>query len=216
MKIKITLFVCCIFVFENLHGQVFEGSITYKVDVTPLIENHKHNEYFAKRWGDEMTIYHDEKGNQLRKFVNSGGVEYQLYNNEENRFYSKFVGYDTLYFYSCATNIFDSVTFDEEENRKILEYQCKSLLKTEIITGTDDTISTKMFYSEKLPIAWKKYEQFKDGHLDKVYSKIRSHLLWYDIRMKEYLVEFEAINIDERKLDESLFKVPDNIPMKQI
>lgn len=213
---KITFIMIAFLLCLSLSGQVFEGMITYKVEVTPLIDNHVNNEYFKKRWGDKMIISHDKNGNQLRVCKNSVGIEYQLYINSENRFYAKYIGFDTIYHYSCADNMFALISLEKKEDKMILGHECTSLLKSEYFKEFKDTIKCKMYFSPKLKAPWQKYEQFADGNLNKVYGQTKSHMLYYNFKMREYLVEFDAIEIERKELNQDLFKLPPNAPLKNI
>ena len=193
----------------------FEGIITYKVETVLKEKNSPYNDYFSKKYGDTLKIYYAENGNIKREYYNSGelGLDWSMYIYDNNQEYTKWHSMDSIFYFDCSELMTQLIKFEERDRKTIMGKECNSLFVEAYEPNGDEILIQQFYFSGEEYVSPKVFENYKDGYLDLVYKKSKSHFLRKEMNLKYVHVVFEAIEIKKVKLSPSLFKVPKDLDM---
>ena len=198
----------------------FEGEITYKIEIE-LKESipKKYLEYFHQKFGDTMISYHSKKGNIKRvyKGTNVSGFDFQLYDVETNNYYSKDRKQDTIHYFDASTNILKLVNKERSNNTNvtILGEDC-SLVSYSVIDSKNNQEANIIFYfGAKYYINPDLYRRWNDFFTNDFFENSKSPYLKYTLEDKYFTLTLTAINIEEKNLNQNLFILSKNLPIKK-
>ncbi|MFK8057318.1 MAG: hypothetical protein AB8F78_14435 [Saprospiraceae bacterium] len=213
MMLRCTFLFSLLFYVTSLAAQrqqPFEGVITYLVKTELKDKDNPYNKFYAQRFGDTLKVYYHKNGSERTEFNNTGqlGTEWNIYNKINNEQYTKYNNIDSVFYGSSADTISRLDTLIGGDTLTILGKHCESLQikSTNIFSGE---IYRKTFYfsgEEHSPPHT--YTQRKAEHLDKLYAESKSRFLRWEIDQKYIYATFEAISIEQIKVDPNLFIVP--------
>ena len=215
MKFKLIFGILFITFTSLTKKKYFEGIITYNVE-TRILKESNYSDYLKERYGTSMKFYWGKNGNLLRKtYGNNFGLDYSLYVQEENTFYVKYKGIDTLYYYNALTQDNELLEIKESKSESILNQKCKKLelkLKSKI---NDKEFVSEYFYSKNPKINYKLYQNINDGFANIIYKKTKSPYLKLKMIFDKIIITYTAQKIEEKVIDESIFKIDTELPRKK-
>ena len=215
LLLSITLYSCNNEINNNIS---FEGKIEYAVSIEYMNDKFKSENdwYIDQAYGGIAELYINSNGDLLKQYPESGksGFEFNSYIVNDNNGYSVWRGLDTIYGHDASINSLKFITDSIGENEQILGYDCQSIEYYGFEPISQDTVVIKQFYNNKIYLNPKPYEHCKDFFADEIYVKINSVPLMTIINYGPYVVKFRAVKIEQKKIDESIFKLNKNHPIK--
>jgi hypothetical protein len=184
----------------SILGQSFEGKITYQNSYVSKMPNMT-NDQFTSMMGTTMEYL--IKGGYYRTTMNGKLLEWQLYNNKDNKLYTKMANsYAVLWNDASAST--DEVIKAEvnKEVVNILGYLCDELILT-CKSGIQ-----KYYYNSKLPLLAKLYENHKFGNWYEFASRSNSIPLKIIIDNPQFTLESVATAVKKEKVDDKIFELP--------
>lgn len=200
----IKTFTFLIAAFSSLvsFGQHFEGKIVYKNSYTSKMSGVT-DEQFTSTLGSAQEYY--IKDGDYKSVVNGSLLQWQLYVNKDNKLYNKIANSETLLWNDGATNT-DEV-LKTEINKAVVDvlgYKCDEVILT-CKSGTQ-----KYYFSPKLSVDTKKFEQHKFGNFYDFLSKANAIPLKQIIETEQFILESVATEITPMKLEKASFELPTN------
>ncbi len=193
-----------LFVFTSLSfAQNFEGKITYKNvydSKNPQVTDHQ----WDVMMGTKQEYYY--KNGNYKSVVNGTLIQWQLYLQNKNKIYTKMVNSDTA-FATDASIKNDSVLSYTINKRftAVLGHTCDELVLT-CTTGIQ-----KYYFSEHCKIDALLFQKHLYGNWYE-YLKLSNALpLMMIIQNQQYELTSTAIEIEEKKLNISIFEEPKNL-----
>lgn len=178
----------------------FEGVITYKVNTVSRKPGFDDRDWKNLMGAGDNLVVHIKQGNYLRQ----SGIVTEYYKPKEEKVFIKFNGIDTLFYrdYSSDTSVILSVS-KTNESKKIAGYDCKSIvIKT--ATGTNQYFYAPMLYANPAYDKNNKIDRF-DVFINETSSIWLSEVSDYEA----FSIESVCTNIEQKPVDESIFKLPD-------
>lgn len=213
------LLIVILSIYYNISNsqEAFEGTITYKVTTRLKDENNQHKEYLLNKYGDSLKIHFASDGSFKREYFGSKnlGFDWQVYDAASNNYYAKWKTIDTIYYYSCFDLFTELRTIEEGATATILNKSCKSVIVSTYDPIGKESLVIAYYYSGEPSILPNTYAQFKEGYINQVYEKSRSHILKYEMDLLYSFITIEAIRIEPGKPNASIFELPNSIPMKK-
>ena len=190
----------------------FEGVVKYSVETETKIKD-KYSDYRSQKYGDKMDFYWSRNGSQMRKSSgNSTGLEYSIYNKEENLSYTKFRNIDTLYYYDSGEILDRIIEIRNGPEEKILNQICKSLVFDIESSFQKDTIQMIYFYSGIPYIDQALFTEMKDGFADILYHRTESPFMKMILDYNTHTLTYTALEIIEKNIDKKTFKISEELP----
>lgn len=188
--------------------QVFEGKIIFKNSYEWKADDGLTTEQFTMYMGDMVEYYF--KGSFYKSISNGMYYNEQTYSPKENKLYNLINGSDTLIWINGAINSDTIVNYSiEDSDEVIFGFKCK-LFKIETTQGTSE-----YYFSNEFKLNPDPYVNHHYGNFSLVTSETLAHSLKIIIKNKYANMIFEAVGIEEIKLEDSFFEVPD-LPSKEI
>ncbi len=214
-KLIFTLITLIIALTSLTDKKYFEGVITYSVE-TNILKETNYSDYLKERYGTSMKFYWGKNGNLLRKtFGNNLGLDYSLYIHEENTFYVKYKGIDTLYYYNALTQDNELLEMKESKSEPILNQKCNKIeLKLKNKYNGKEFIS-EYHYSKNSKINYKLYQNVNDGFANVIYKITESPYLKLKLIFDEIIMTYSAEKIEEKEIPENIFKIDTVLPRKK-
>ncbi len=204
------IFFCTllIFSFRNSKKKDFEGIVKYSVNYYPKSDSITVDELIYKS-GDTSIVY-IKNGNYKQVYKNSKFVEWVLYENRTNRYYTKIVGYDTLYFINAGNDTLNyKVNKMSNMDTVILGHECQC------IEMTSGYIKSLYYYTPSLNLSSKHFRNHKLGGYNLLTNNIESVFLFSSSSLKEFDMTITAFEINEIEIDKSIFNLT-NYPKIEI
>lgn len=199
---KKTMF-CFLALFSTgvIFGQSFEGKITYRNSYKS-----KNEKIPDQQWATLMgsTEEYFIKGGSYKSLFNGTLVQWQLYNNGENRLYNKLSNSETILWSDAGANS-DSV-LKVELNKgvaEILGYRCDELILT-CRSGVQ-----KFYYSPKIGVDPSLYA--RHTLMNWSYYLLQAHALPLKtiVSGEQFELEQTAVAISPARLDNTIFRLPE-------
>ncbi|MEQ8927121.1 MAG: hypothetical protein RLO81_14975 [Fulvivirga sp.] len=185
----------------------FEGKITYKNSFEWKLNDGLTDEQFTAYMGNKMEYY--IKDSFYKSVSNGMYFNEQIYSPQMNRLYNIVSDSDTLIWMDGSINSDTIINYSiKETDERILGYKCKVFI-IETTQGTG-----KYYFSEELNIDPKPFENHHYGNFSLVTSQTKSPSLKIVIENKRFTLNFEASKIEDMKLKDSFFQIPD-LPSKE-
>ena len=181
-------------------GQSFEGEIIYKNSFKS-----KNPKMTDEQWAQMMGSvqeYYIKQGNY--KSVTNGTMSlWQIYNNKENKIYTKMGNSETVLWNDASVNSDEILKSEIKKNAAtILGYSCDEL------TLTCKSGIQKYYYSSKLPVDIKFFENHKYGNWYDFLKNAKSLTLKTIIETPQFTMETVASEVKPMKLDDKIFNLP--------
>lgn len=194
----------------------FEGIIVYEITSKSNVEGVS-DEKIAEYVGTKLIKY--RKGTKtISKTFNSSGVlireALSLGDLGKSFFYSN--QKDSIWWYPCSKEMdaFELISIDKKENKKILKYNCKTTsVKLKQLKEKPEYVVEYIYYcSKKFP----KISE-KDFCTDTVDQVLGAMILGWEVN--GYPVcdrKFTPTSIKRQKLNDEIFKLSEDLPLKNI
>lgn len=202
LKVKTVLFLLLTVVSLDALCQSFEGKIIYKTS------------YKSKQAGtsDEQlaillgtTQEYIIKGGNYYSKMNGSFFQWQLYKNDENKYYLKLGNSDKVFWQNAEENK-DKAIFKEYNKgvTEILGHKCD-----ELIFESQSGIH-KYYFSKDLPIDSKLFTNHNFGNWYEYLSRANALPLKEIVDSKDFFMESTATSVIEEKVDSSTFSLSPN------
>lgn len=198
MKYLLLLFLFVVST-ANLQAQ-FEGKIVYKNKYTSKIFTVP-DQQLTTMLGSETEYF--IKGGSYKTVTNGSFLQWQLYINKDNKLYNKFSLAETLMWNDCSTNPNEVIKVETKKRAlKILDYECDEIMMT-CKNGTQ-----KYYFSSKLKIDAKAFSKHNFYNFNKYAELARAIPLKTIVEVDQFILENEATEVKEMKLDDTFFELP--------
>ena len=184
-------------------GQPFEGKIIYVIKFKS-----KTTKMSSEQWDAMMGTsqeYFIKDGN-YKSVTNGAMFQWQLYNNKENKIYSKLSTEDKVYWVDCGMK--DDAIIKSKINKgvkEILENTCD-----ELILNCKSGVQ-KYYYSSAFPADVNLFKNHKYGNWYDYLLKAHALPLKSIIETDQFIMESIAIKILPLGLDDNLFQLPKGV-----
>ena len=184
-------------------GQPFEGKIIYVIKFKS-----KTTKMSSEQWDAMMGTsqeYFIKDGN-YKSVTNGAMFQWQLYNNKENKIYSKLSTEDKVYWVDCGMK--DDAIIKSKINKgvkEILENTCD-----ELILNCKSGVQ-KYYYSSAFPADANLFKNHKYGNWYDYLLKAHALPLKSIIETDQFIMESIAIKILPLGLDDNLFQLPKGV-----
>lgn len=182
-------------------AQSFEGEIIYKNALTsksPKITD----EQWIQMLGATQRYY--IKGGNYKSVTNGTMTQWQLYISKENKLYTKMSNSEAVLWNDAAVNTDEVLKSEVKKNAEvILGYPCDEL------TLTCKSGVQKFYYSARLPVDSKLYEQHKYGNWYEFLKNSNAMMLKTVIENPQFVLETTAQEVKPVKLEDKLFTLPE-------
>jgi hypothetical protein len=197
---KKLIFALTFFAFISTFGQSFEGEIIYKNSLKS--KNPKMtDEQWTQMMGSKQE-YFIKQGN-YKSVTNGTMSQWQIYNNKENRVYTKMSNSETVLWNDASVNSDEIIKSEIKKNATtILGYNCDEL------TLICKSGVQKYYFSSKLPVDIKLYENHKYGNWYDFVKNSKSLTLKTIIETPQFTMETIATEVKPMKLDDKIFILP--------
>lgn len=201
MKTSVLLLLA-VFITTIAFGQNFEGKIVYTNSYkskSPTVSDAQWNAMLGTK--QEYFI----KSGDYKSILNGSLVQWQLYNNKDNKLYNKVANSETIY-WNDGSEYKDSV-LDYKVNKgvtKILGNKCDELILT-----CKSSIQ-KYYFSSNYKINSKLFINHKFGNWYDYLSKSNAVPLKVVMEMDQFVLESTATEIIPQNIDSSMFELPIN------
>jgi hypothetical protein len=186
----------------TVFGQTFEGKIIYQNTYTSKLPNVT-NQRFESMLGSTQNYI--IKGGNYRSNVNGALLQWQLYNNKDNKIYSKMSNSETIFYRDAGTNP-DSVLKVEvnKDVTDILGYKCD-----EVILTCKSGIQ-KYYFNSKLGVDVSLYSLHLFGNWYEYLKVAKALPLKSIMDNAQFTLVSIATEVKEMKLDDKEFQLPEN------
>jgi hypothetical protein len=195
-----------IFVFisiTNLFGQTFEGKIIYSNSYKS-----KNPQMTDQQWTTMMGSAQEYfiKAGSYKSIMNGTMLHWQLYNNKDNKLYSKMANSETALWNDGNINTDDVLKVEINKNvNNVLGYNCD-----EVILTCKSGIQ-KYYFNAILAADTKLYANHKFGNWYDYLSKANALPLKSIIETAYFTMESIATELKPMKLDSKLFDLPEGV-----
>jgi len=197
---KKLIFTLTVFASIATFGQSFEGEIIYKNSLKS-----KNPKMTDEQWTQMMGSkeeYFIKQGN-YKSVTNGTMSQWQIYNNKENKVYTKMSNSEIVLWNDASVNSDEIIKSEIKKNVvTILGYSCDEL------TLTCKSGIQKYYYSSKLPVDIKLFENHKYGNWYDFLKNSKSLTVKTIIETPQFTMETIAIEVKPMKLDDKLFILP--------
>ncbi len=220
----ISLLILAITLFAGSWAQTnnrdtFEGTITYKITITPKTDDENYNDYQKQKYGDKLKLTIAKNGSFKRDFLTSGqkGFDFFTYNTSTNKCFTKWRNIDTAYSSSCDENSLTLLSEKDLPSENIYGQLCEGYFISGIDPRGGQPVSLTYFYPEdKEYINPTPYKNYKDFFYNKVIEKMKAPFYKLIMDMGKYTVTFEIEKIESIEVSPDIINLPKNIPIKEI
>lgn len=193
-----------------VHAQSFEGKVIYKNEHKSKLPQYS-DAQLDHILGDKQEYY--IKGNNYKSIFNGNYIRSHLYVGKENKAYTHYAQSDTLYIEDCGKNRDSIISFEILKNQDtIMGIACDML----VIKKASGFIKKVFFNSNYYKINPELFKLHTYGNWYFTLSKIQAVSLKSIVETAEYTLIVTAQEIIPMKLDETLFTLPQNQPVKKL
>jgi len=196
----IKLLSVCVLTITFSFGQTFEGKIIYENIYKSKIPNLSDQQFTLMMGATQEYLI---KGGNYKSATNGTFLQWQLYINKDNKLYSKMSNSASILWNDGSVNPDEVLTAVVNKNViDILGQPCDELVLT-CKSGVQ-----KYYFSGKLKVDPKQYENHKFGNWSDVMSRTNSLPLKIIIDNPQFTVEAVATQIEPMGLDDKQFQLP--------
>jgi hypothetical protein len=188
-------------------GQEFEGRIIYKNTLKSKISSISDMELSSMMGTTEE--YNIKEGTY--KIVTNGSfLQWEIYNNSENRLYVKNSNSNMAFWKDASINLDSVINITIHRNvMTILGYNCDE------ICFVCKTSIEKYYFNSKFHVSAKIFKRHKYGNWFEYLSKANSLPLKIIIDNNQFVIESVAISVTAMKFSNSYFKLPPKLKIKK-
>jgi hypothetical protein len=196
------LFTCLLVLFISSTAlcQTFEGRIIYQNAYKSKLPNVT-DAQFSAAMGSTQAYY--IKDGSYKSVVIGAFYQWAIYDNNENKLYTKFLNSDTLLWNNGSEN--DDEVLKVELNKgvtTILGYLCDELILT------CDASLHKYYFNASIGVDPKLFEKHKFGNWYAFVSKSKALPLKIIMETNDFVMESTATLVSPMKLTDALFQLP--------
>jgi len=200
---KPILFLLFMLTALTLLGQNFEGKLLYKNTFKS-----KNQKVTDEQWTSMMGTMNEYfiKNGDYKSISNGTLIQWQLYNNNDNKIYNKFSNSPTIFWNDASINA-DSV-LEAKINKnveEILGYKCDELIMT-CKSGVQ-----KYYFNSSLSVDINFFTKHKFGNWFDYLSKAHALPLKSIIENDQFTMETTVTEVQSIKLDSKLFDLPHDV-----
>ena len=206
MKKTVTLALSLLTVV-TMYAQTFEGRIMYKntyKSKTPEMKN--------EQWTAMMgaTMEYLIKGGDYKSTLNGTMVQWQLYNNGENKLFTKMANSETLLWNDAAVQGDEVLKVQVNKGvAQVLGYKCDEVILT-CKSGVQ-----KYYFNSKFGVDAKLFAKHKYGNWYDYLVKANAIPLKSIIETPQFIMESVATEITAMKLDAKQFQIATGTKMEK-
>ncbi len=205
------LLLIILFFFTNfIFSQSFEGIIDYKIEYFSKSEHVKVEDLENSGGKSTKTYYKD---GYFLDICDSDFMNYQLFRHDDKSRYCKVkIESDTLS--KISINAKEKLEFKYDlikDSDTVLGYKCNKLI---VYNNTRKT-KTSYYYSDKISLNPIYYKDFLDLNKNKIVEIMKSYYLRMTYENEYFIADMTAINIEEKKLDDKIFSIPNHKYLKE-
>lgn len=202
MKKAINIFLAVLAISVTALGQQFEGKITYQNTYKSKIPNLT-DQQFSSMLGTVQEYF--IKGGNYKSVMNGTFVQWQLYINADNKMYNKRSNSETIFWDDASKNDDSVISAEIKKNAMlVLGRKCDELILT-----CRSGISI-YYFDSKLGVDTKLYKNHHYGNWYEYLKNTNALPLKLIIDTKQFSMESIATQIQETKLENKEFKLPEN------
>ncbi|TGE14111.1 hypothetical protein [Hymenobacter elongatus] len=199
MKALFTALIALLTTISAL-GQAFEGRILYANSCKSKLPN-----VTDQQWNDMMgtTQEYYIKGGSYKSIDDGKLMQWQLFSNQENKLYTKMANSEAALWNDATVNADEVLKAEVKRGvTDILGYKCDEL------TLTCKSGVQKYYFSSKLSVDPKLYEQHKFGNWYEVLKNTNAIPLKFIVDTPQFAMESVATEVKKVKLENGLFSLP--------
>jgi hypothetical protein len=197
----------------------FEGVAEYKITFIPKSENNTYIAYQTQKYGKEVNIYYSKTGYIRRDYITSGekGYDFFVYNPFTNETFTKWRNFDTIYTYNAAKNSLILINQKNIKDTIIQGEKCKGYLIEGKGAIGEQKVALTYYYPKKRSyyINSRLFKKYNDFFFHQMIKKVKTPFSVLIMDMQFYTVIFELKRIKEGFIDQNVFELPNNIPLKK-
>ncbi len=195
-------FLFILFITGIAYGQSFEGEIIYHNSYTTKLTSITDNEWDNNMGTMEEYLIRDSS---YRLTTNGRLFEWQLYNNRDNKIYTKMANSEYIYWNDAGKDE-DSVIKVElnKSDTVVLGYKCDELILT-CVTGVQ-----KFYFNSKLGINAKHFARHKFGNWYQYLEITNALPLETIIDNEQFTMVSVAVEIKSTHIDKKEFVLPED------
>lgn len=198
-----TLLVVLALSVGSAYGQMFEGKIVYQTSYKSKMPNVT-DEQFSSMMGTTQEYF--IKGGSYKTTSNGAMLQWQLYDNAENKLYSKMANAPAVWWNDGAVSTDEVLKTGINRNAtEILGYKCDELVMT-CKSGVQ-----RYYFSNKLKVDPKSFDKHKFANWNVYISNTGALPLKMSIDNPQFVMESVAVEVKPMKLDDEFFKLPADI-----
>ncbi|MGC1392430.1 MAG: hypothetical protein WA816_15445 [Bacteroidales bacterium] len=206
---KITCFLIIVStIFSNsckIQTNNFEGIIKYSISVKSLDSTLKQS---IDYYGDSVIVYFKD-GHYKQEYPNAKNISETFYDNNSKRYYISYHGKDTLYYFDASRTTSKYLfTKIQKPDTILLGFNCK------LASVTGQNVTRIFYYAPDLTVSAQSFKNHKYGGYDIFSQNTKSVYLAEITQYRSIIYYFIAYKIEKRKLDDSVFNLP-NLPLKK-
>ena len=195
LSILLLTFICF-----TANAQFFEGTVTYRNTYKTRIAGVTDDQFSTMMGGIQ---YYYIKGGDYRSEMNGTLMQWQLYNNKDNKIYTKMANSTSAMFNEGSVNNDEVVSaVIRKDAETVMGYKCDELIIT-----TKKSVQ-KYYYTSKLPVNGKLFVNHKFGNWDVYMQNANAVPLKIIMETPQFSMESLASEVKATKLEDSLFTLP--------
>lgn len=197
------MIIALFFTAMMTYGQNFEGKIIYANTYTS-----KNPQITSEQWSAMLGATQEYliKEGSYKSIANGTLVEWNLYDPETNRLYTKMTNSQTAIWDDCSKQYSELLNIEVNKNvTEVLGYSCDEVILTTSI-GVQ-----KYYYSSKLAVNSELFAAHKLGHWYDFLSKSKAVSLKSIVESEQFVIETIATEVTPMKLDDKVFELPSGL-----
>jgi hypothetical protein len=202
---KISLLLSIFFIILSCsesteNKEEFQGCITYLIDV----QSHSSKittEQFKSKFGDTLVIYY-KKGKFFKEYLNGNEIHKTLYLSSTNCEYTKLRNRADYYTHDCSKQMMKIRGVEKKQSSKIIRQ-----LPTQKVIIKRQKGELIIWFNESLWVDSKYFKKNISFGSNLYFDNAEAMWLKYINRNSVYTVSFNAIKIERKKIDDSLFEL---------
>jgi hypothetical protein len=188
-------------------AQEFEGKIIYQLKCESKIPNIPSEQFTAMMGGLQEYYY---RSGDYKMQGNGTLFQWQLFILKDNKLYSKLSSANAVYYDDITVNKEEVLNVEvKKKSTTVLGYSCDELILT-----TKSGVQ-RYYYNVRFNIDPKKFESFRFNNWYEYVSRAKAVPLKMYIETPQFNFESVATEIQETKLDKSLFVLPPNVKIEK-
>ncbi|TAI47138.1 hypothetical protein [Flagellimonas allohymeniacidonis] len=203
------------------HSQeYFEGELLYKIEYETLNKNIS-AEYMAKEFGDSFTAFvKEDRYTMIYNGSGSNGWMKIIVRLDEGYSYTEYEKLDTIAKTKFAPETSPLLLFERnhKEKKEVMGELCESVT-INVLPGEDMSFVKEIrgthYFSPKYRLNPEKYKEYGNGYWNDYVKESGAISIRNETEYQPFFISTSvAVNIEEMKLDDSLFEPNPNKPIR--